>query len=834
MEKTIQKTKAYLLLVERKSDFLKQIDSAVSFAEDMLPQINRIFNTYTIHGMKHAVNVVEYMYDLVDDVNQLTDLEISMMIYAALFHDIGMIASEDEIRKIKEDIICLNDRKYSKVLDKYSDEQIALQECVRPVHGLRSRQFIETICPENKALFLIPGTTSIYFDKELALICQAHTEDFHWLISNLKCDTAKGDYYINMQYMACLLRIGDYLDIDEQRAPLYLYKYLNPQEHSDLEWKQHFKIENFEKIQLDDKTGLKEIVFQGQSEEAAVHRKLLKYFDGISQELLNVVKLSEKFEDEKYLLRLKTHVINKIDTPNFSFSDFRLKLDYGAVTKLLMGEFIYGNKMYGLREIIQNSIDACKTMQETAEKHPAFRFQKYEPFINIVINQDERNIMIIDNGSGMSVDVLKKYFLNVGMSYYKSDDYVLQGKKYSPIGHFGIGFLACFMLSDKVQVTTKSIDEPKTIKIDFEKNSEYICMTFEDTYRNCGTEILLEYDSFMNTFENNSKLILNFLERNFLDCDIPIKISVLSEGQITDTFCELKKIETAIPNSVCLDKYLNDIQVYLAGEFSHIKFAGMIEELNNCESFYYDSCKNSLIEEQELQLSIKEFVEDGVLQLINIPIIDFDEEEEFKKAYDVLDDFDSALDKLGGSRSVNFVSLHKLDWMNEELVENDNDEIIGDYRFADFCEHFGHSWEVPTKGEILEYSVIVDDEADRILPYNKDVPFEGDWFRRGDKTYMKNVLLPQFKLSFPCVLKGIRLKEGIINISNELFVPNVSRDNMNAELTEVLSYAIGKALHLWLLDNVEFSSKERKLVEDFIERCYPNDNFCLKKDKSKC
>lgn len=45
-----------------------------------------------------------------------------------------------------------------------------------------------------------------------------------------------------------LLRISDYLDIDEQRAPLYLYKYLNPKEFSDLEWKQHFVIENYDKI----------------------------------------------------------------------------------------------------------------------------------------------------------------------------------------------------------------------------------------------------------------------------------------------------------------------------------------------------------------------------------------------------------------------------------------------------------------------------------------------------------------------------------------------------------------------------------------------------------
>ena len=58
----------------------------------------------------------------------------------------------------------------------------------------------------------------------------------------------KSKYDLNAQFIAILLRIGDYLDIDEQRAPLYLYKYLNPNDYSKLEWQQHFVIENYKKI----------------------------------------------------------------------------------------------------------------------------------------------------------------------------------------------------------------------------------------------------------------------------------------------------------------------------------------------------------------------------------------------------------------------------------------------------------------------------------------------------------------------------------------------------------------------------------------------------------
>lgn len=248
MTKLMNQTKVYKLLEKRKSVFLNQVKDAINIADDMLPQINNVFNTYTIHGMKHSINVAEYMFDLIENAEEMSDLELVMIIYAALFHDSGMIVSDDEMVGIKDDKILLGNRRYSKVLEKYKNEKIALQECVRPVHGSRVNEFIEHLMKDNRKIFLIPETTNISFHKELALICQAHNEDFSWIANNLKYDTVKNQYYLNEQFIAVLLRIGDYLDIDEQRAPLYLYKYLKPNDYSNLEWQQHFVIENYNKI----------------------------------------------------------------------------------------------------------------------------------------------------------------------------------------------------------------------------------------------------------------------------------------------------------------------------------------------------------------------------------------------------------------------------------------------------------------------------------------------------------------------------------------------------------------------------------------------------------
>ncbi len=544
----VQDTHLYLQLCAKKSQFLAQIDSMVNYANDVLPLINNVFPNYTIHGIKHSVNVMEYMYSLITDIEKLSELEITLLICSALLHDIGMVVSEEEIEAIKADQFVLGERKYSKVFEKYGDEKIALQECIRPIHGKRSQKFFQTKMDEK--LFLIPDSTAVSFRDELGLICRSHNEDFEWIEKNFISEKKKGHFDLNPQYVAILLRLADYLDIDEQRAPLYLYKFLEPKEYSDLEWKQHFIIENYDKIVVNEKTGLKEIVFQGMSQEPSVHRKLLKYFDSINVELKNAVGLCERFADKKYLLLFKTHVVNKIQTNGFSFSDLRLSLDYNAVTNLLMGEHIYGNRKYGLRELIQNSIDACKTMEESSLQMEEFRYQKYQPFISVILDKDRKKVMVMDNGSGMSLSILKKYFLNVGVSYYVSDDYLLQGRNYSPIGHYGIGFLACFMLSDNVEVKTVYYEDRKMNRISFEKNSEYICLTYEEDSRQQGTEIILDYDQCLGVFNFKIECLVSFIEKNFLDSGIPIKISTMENGKSTDIKCVVRDIEKVIVENI--------------------------------------------------------------------------------------------------------------------------------------------------------------------------------------------------------------------------------------------------------------------------------------------
>lgn len=820
----VQDTHLYLQLCAKKSQFLAQIDSMVNYANDVLPLINNVFPNYTIHGIKHSVNVMEYMYSLITDIEKLSELEITLLICSALLHDIGMVVSEEEIEAIKADQFVLGERKYSKVFEKYGDEKIALQECIRPIHGKRSQKFLQTKMDEK--LFLIPDSTAVSFRDELGLICRSHNEDFEWIEKNLISEKKKGHFDLNPQYVAILLRLADYLDIDEQRAPLYLYKFLEPKEYSDLEWKQHFIIENYDKIVVNEKTGLKEIVFQGMSQEPSVHRKLLKYFDSINVELKNAVGLCERFVDKKYLLLFKTHVVNKIQTNGFSFSDLRLSLDYNAVTNLLMGEHIYGNRKYGLRELIQNSIDACKTMEESSLRMEEFRYQKYQPFISVILDKDRKKVMVMDNGSGMSLSILKKYFLNVGVSYYVSDDYLLQGRNYSPIGHYGIGFLACFMLSDNVEVKTVYYEDRKMNRISFEKNSEYICLTYEEDSRQQGTEIILDYDQCLGVFNFKIECLVSFIEKNFLDSGIPIKISTMENGKSTDIKCVVRDIEKVIVENICLNSYLNGIEAYIGCNYKQINFASQLSDLNGCDSYLYNDEDYTLI--KETGVKIKDCVKDGKIRLLNVPIITENDERDFLKAYEVLEDYGEALNKIGNYESVNIWGRDDEIEFDEYYVEVSSESIVGGYTLGGFREQFGHASLTPVQTVVEEKNVIAG-ECNMVLPYNESCIFSGQYpWEHTDLCYMKNVLLSELHVKIPYLVDGIVLKSAVVNIMNPEFVPNVSRNNINVSQQESLSYAIGKALHMWIYDNVALSLEQKELLKLFILTEYSETNCCLK------
>lgn len=812
------------ILVARNSDFLPNIKKVFDYAKDLLPQVINVFSNYTQHDVDHSIMITNYMYEIIDDVDQMNDLEISMMIYSALLHDIGMVVTDNEIAGIRQDDSNISECKYSVVLQALKDDKLALQECIRPIHAKRSAYHIANMDEEKQSWFLLPNSTNNSFAEDIQKICQSHNESFQWLKTELGQDDCRGNYSYNAQYIALLLRLADLLDIDENRTPMHLYQLISPEGNGDLEWCQHFIIANTPKIYVNDTTKQKIIRLYGESSDPKVHRKLLKYIDYVNQELLDAINLSDTFQNKKYAIIFKSNIENRIQTKTFTFSDFRLDLDYNAVTKLLMGEHIYGDKKYGLRELVQNSIDACMLMKEVSQNHKDFKYKKYEPYINVIFNRDKKEVMITDNGVGMSLDILKKYFLNVGVSYYSSNEYKYKGYTYNPIGNYGIGFLSCFMLSCDVSIESKRYDDQKLNKIELERNSEYICLTQEQSTRMQGTDIILDLDQFSEVFPDAQKT-KNFLELNFVDCSIPIKILNYENGNTLETLCELVALMDNTDSIARLDKYLNNIEGYVELNCRTIGCVETLQDFEGDTSYVYLCDKEILIEESEDKVDINTIVHDGQVSYLKIPIISSNFSDRFNNYLDVLDDFDEAINKLN---DVEYIEMFCTDEneLTEDTVENPSDQIIGEYSFGDFCREHGHSPDSPTRIKKIKRFVI-NENISKVLLYEKSKGFGEYSWERTDKIFIKNVLIPDFSISIPYIINGISLKSALFNIKNKAIVPNVSRNNVQKNDAEKFSYAIGKAIHLWVLDNVKLDPSERILLSKFISTCYSDNNEFL-------
>lgn len=119
-------------------------------------------------------------------------------------------------------------------------------------------------------------------------------------------------------------------------------------------------------------------------------------------------------------------------------------------------------------------------------------------------------------------------------------------------------------------------------------------------------------------------------------------------------------------------------------------------------------------------------------------------------------------------------------------------------------------------------------EPDEVLPYDEECTFTGKYlWENTDVCYMKNVLLSALRIRIPYLVDGITLKGAVVNIFNQEFIPNVSRNNVNIPQQEALSYAIDKAIHLWIRDNVKLTLEQKSLLDEFIETKYKDTNYCL-------
>lgn len=156
----------------------------------------------------------------------------------------------------------------------------------------------------------------------------------------------------------------------------------------------------------------------------------------------------------------------------------------------LMINSIYTNKDIFLRELISNASDALDKLYYRSLTDKNVKVKKEDLYIRLDIDDDKRTLTITDTGCGMTKDELENNLGTIAKSGTLSfKENMSNEEKTNMIGQFGVGFYSAFMVSDKITVTSKSIDSDEAYTWESEGADGYTIK--KANKKEAGTKIVL-------------------------------------------------------------------------------------------------------------------------------------------------------------------------------------------------------------------------------------------------------------------------------------------------------------------------------------------------------
>jgi hypothetical protein len=266
---------------------------------------------YTTHGYSHT-SQVEQNYDWlldVDDLPEFNKKELFCLLLATHFPDANMIPKRP------------------------GDEARARYE-----HAVKAADYLKTHCDEIGI--------DIHEASCVGEIIRGHQVQ---LLDEIAPETVLGSDVIDQRKLAACLSIADICHADASRAPTIVARYLDLDPESHWHWRRHLQIGGV--ARKNDYILVSGTIFSDDGEKA-----ISAYCDDIRRQL-NIVKpffrsVLTPISDVKLLL---TRSSSPVERPLSFQADMSKLLD-------LLINSVYSDRNVFIREIIQNSLDACKPL----------------------------------------------------------------------------------------------------------------------------------------------------------------------------------------------------------------------------------------------------------------------------------------------------------------------------------------------------------------------------------------------------------------------------------------------------------------------------------------
>lgn len=501
----------------------------------VLNTISQVFPHYSLHDRTHSETIIYNIGRVIgmQTLEKMSSIDLWMILSAAYYHDMGMaVFSNEKISSFQDkdfvdflktcqseessplhDYAICFEIKEEKVYYKndllsaknYDAARFLLAEYFRKKHGERANDSVSSDISINLPGSPIPKRII----NVLGSICHAHTQSFDKVMELPFCEAGIDSEDCHPRYIACLLRLGDLLDIDNNRFSEVLLQTL-PSIPIDSIWhkEKHMAIRH---LQINET----KIEATAECDEYDVADVTNRWFSLIDSEMYNQMKnWNDIVPDTSYgflptLGKLEVilkgyDTINGKDRPSF-------KIDPTKAIELLQGAGLYNEPHQCFRELLQNSVDATilRVFAESEENGTPISdrvefYKRCSTFpIKVLITKEkiehdkiDWSIKISDCGIGMSKNDLL-FLTTTGSSNKNIEKRKLVERMpewMRPSGTFGIGFQSVFLLTDSVKIKTRKFNKEGVLNVSLfnpagKKEGSVLLQTLQNEHKPFGTDL---------------------------------------------------------------------------------------------------------------------------------------------------------------------------------------------------------------------------------------------------------------------------------------------------------------------------------------------------------
>jgi hypothetical protein len=303
-------------------------------------------------------------------------------------------------------------------------------------------------------------------------LCVSHNESADVLAARDSADAGRerftrelpvGRSTADLLLVAASLRLCDILDFDRERTPRILFHYLlhgrqgPPVDRSELEWAKHLAVADWV---LEPST----VRYRVRSHSPIVHHAVVTFCAEIEDEITRTrAALSAVGAD--WPLVLAERVVADVHAEGYRYLPYGFQLDDQSIYDLMMGRALYSTPLVAIRELLQNAVDACRLRDAHTSMNQPEVVPRTTGRISVhyspAIEPEPAILTVSDSGTGMDQLAIENWLLRVGRSYYRSTEFARlraefrqSNVDFAPVSEFGIGFMACFLLADQVEIRT--------------------------------------------------------------------------------------------------------------------------------------------------------------------------------------------------------------------------------------------------------------------------------------------------------------------------------------------------------------------------------------------